>query len=84
MKEIVSNNPRERQKYWYGLKKDGSQVRATEEQMTNYISDSEPMKLDVLWSDTAILQDGTRLAKTKKAAESRGWADIAIAPFNFI
>jgi hypothetical protein len=70
-------------KYWYDLKKDGSQVRASEEQMAGYMTSGEIMKLNVIWTDTATLEDGTRLARTKKAAENAGWNDIALAPFDF-
>ncbi len=70
-------------KYWYGLKKDGSQCRATDEQMKDYINNGKIMKLNVMWTDTAVLEDGTRLAKTKKAAQDADWPDIAKAPFDF-
>ena len=70
-------------KYWYGLKKDGRQVRASEEQMSNYINGGEIMKLNVLWTDVAVLEDGTRLAKTKHAAKQAKWNDVALAPFDF-
>jgi hypothetical protein len=68
--------------YWYGLKADGTKVRATDEEVMRYARDAKPMALTLLWGDETIeLNDGTRLAKTKKAAEEKGWLDIAIAPF---
>ena len=69
--------------YWYGLKKDGTQVRATDKEVMNYAAQTNPMSLNILWGDeTLVLIDGTRLAKTKKGAEGRGWKDIAVAPFD--
>ena len=81
---MTNKTTRTNEKYWYGLKKDGSEVRASEEQMSKYITGGEVMKLDVMWSDTAVLADGTRLARTKKACEQRGWNDILVAPFDYI
>jgi hypothetical protein len=69
--------------YWYGLKKDGTQVRATDEEVMRYARDTNPMSLTLLWGDETIeLNDGTRLAKTKAGAEKMGWNDIAKAPFS--
>jgi hypothetical protein len=68
--------------YWYGFKKDGTKVRATDEEVMRYATDTKPMSLTLLWGgETLELPDGTRLAKTKEGALSEGWKDIAMAPF---
>ena len=69
--------------YWYGLTKDNSQVKATDSEVTKYATKTNPLSLTLLWGeDTLELEDGTRLAKTKKGALKKGWEDIALAPFD--
>ena len=46
---------------WYGIKKDGTKVMASNEEIMHFAFNAKPMRLTLLWGiETLILPDGTR------------------------
>lgn len=65
---------------WYGLKPDGSQVAIEHAKLMDWAYKHD-MQFQVGWSHAIEMPDGTRLSRTKAAAEEKGWLDVAKAPF---
>ena len=66
---------------WFGLRKNGEEIWILHQDLMLWAYDHD-MQFEIGWYDSVIMPDGTRLARNKKAAEERGWKDIAKAPFD--
>jgi hypothetical protein len=65
---------------WYGLAKNGSQIRIDHEKLMSWAYDND-MQYQIGWSRAVTMPDGSRIARTKEAALEKGWIDVAKAPF---